>query len=85
MNKNTKIEGRYANYFKVGYNAFEFLIDFSQIYSENEEVQLHSRIVTNPIYAKALLHTLSKSIAQYEKIYGCIEKENGQEKSVNND
>ncbi len=28
------LEGRYANYFKVGYNAFEFLLDFGQFYPE---------------------------------------------------
>ena len=32
----TKLEGRYSNYFKVGHNAFEFVIDFSQFYTESE-------------------------------------------------
>jgi len=30
----SKIEGRYANYFKVGHNAFEFVLDFGQYYPE---------------------------------------------------
>jgi hypothetical protein len=25
-------EGRYANYFQIGHNAFEFIIDFGQGY-----------------------------------------------------
>ena len=69
-------EGRYANCFKVGHNAFEFLIDFSQSYPESEEVKLHTRIITGPAYAKALLETLGESIRQYEKKYGKIDKKN---------
>lgn len=26
-----ELEGRYANTFKVGHNAFEFLVDFGQV------------------------------------------------------
>ncbi len=51
-------EGRYANYFRVGYNAFEFLFDFGQLHPENQypesqPAKIHTRIITNPIYAKA--------------------------------
>jgi hypothetical protein len=53
-----KIEGRYANYFMVGHNAFEFVIDFGQYYSENEEAEPCTRIVTSPCYARELLETL---------------------------
>jgi hypothetical protein len=69
-----KLEGKYANYFKVGHNAFEFVIDFSQFYPESEEAELCARIITNPIYAKALL-TLQDSIERYEQIFGVIPKE----------
>ena len=69
-----KLEGRYANYFKVGHNAFEFVIDFGQCYNKDEEAKLHTRIITNPIYAKALLETLQKSLEQYEEHYGVISK-----------
>ena len=70
-----KIEGRYANYFKVGHNAFEFVIDFGQYYSENEEAELYTRIITSPCYAKALLETLKDSIERYEKAFGDIKEE----------
>jgi hypothetical protein len=70
-----KIEGKYANYFKVGYNAFEFLFDFGQQYSETEEGKLYTRIVTSPCYAKSLLKTLRDSIEQYEKNFGSIKAE----------
>jgi hypothetical protein len=69
-----KLEGKYANYFKVGYNAFEFLFDFGQYYSENEEAELYTRIVTSPCYARELLETLRESIEQYEKAFGDIKE-----------
>ena len=68
-----KIEGRYANYFKVGHNAFEFILDFGQYYSESEEAELNTRIVTSPAFAKALFETIRESIEQYEKDHGIIE------------
>ncbi len=67
-----ELEGRYANYFKVGHNAFEFLLDFGQFYAESQRAQLHTRIITNPIYAKALFETLRESIDQYEQTFGSI-------------
>ncbi len=64
--------GRYANYFKIGYNAFEFLLDFGQFYNEDEKAQLHTRIITSPIYAKTLHKLLQDSIDQYEQAFGAI-------------
>ena len=72
---NKSLEGKYANYFKVGYNAFEFVIDFGQNYSENEKAELYTRIVTNPCYAKYLLETIRKSVDQYEIKFGKIHNE----------
>ena len=69
------LEGRYANYFKVGHNAVEFLLDFGQLYSESEKAQRHTRIVTSPIYAKALLEIIRESLDRYEQTFGPIPKE----------
>jgi hypothetical protein len=73
--KNKQLEGKYANYFAVGYNAHEFIFDFGQNYSENDQAELFARIVTNPAYAKAFLETFQNSISQYERNFGLIEKE----------
>jgi hypothetical protein len=70
-----KFEGRYANYFKIGYNAFEFVIDFGQSYSENDKTELCTRIVTGPVYAKALLKALKDSIETFETTFGSISNE----------
>ncbi len=62
------LEGKYVNFFKVGHNAFEFVIDFGQVYEEeNQEPHIHTRIITSPVYAKAFLETLRESVEQYEK------------------
>jgi hypothetical protein len=70
------VEGRYSNYFKVGYNAFEFVIDFGQSYSENDQTELCARIVTGPVYAKTLLSILQSAIDCYEQNYGVIKSDN---------
>ena len=73
--KKGMLEGRYANYFKVGHNAFEFVLDFGQNFSENYQAELYTRIITNPCYAKEFLKTLRVSIMQYEKRFGNIKEE----------
>ena len=65
--------GSYANYFEVGHNAFEFLLDFGQFYPENDRARVHTRIIMSPTYANALLHTLGNSILRYEQSFGPIE------------
>ncbi|KKO19567.1 MAG: hypothetical protein B6D35_05560 [Candidatus Brocadia sp. UTAMX2] len=69
-----KLEGRYANTFKVGQNAFEIVIDFGQSYTEGENECFHTRIVSSPFYANILLKTLQESIERYEQAFGPISK-----------
>jgi len=64
--------GRYANYFAVGYNAAEFLLDCGQGYGDSGNVRFHTRIITSPIYAQALFAALGKSLAEYEQAFGRI-------------
>ena len=71
-----RLEGRYANCFKIGYNAFEFIIDFSQCYEDSKDGEsIHSRIITSPTYAKLLLRTLSDALNQYEAVHGTIDEQ----------
>ena len=70
-----KVEGRFAKHFNVGHNNFEFVLDIDQFYPENEHAQLYTRIVTSPIYAKALLETLRESVELHEQTHGAIQKE----------
>jgi hypothetical protein len=65
--------GQYANYFQIGHNANEFLIDFGQCEVEESAIKMHTRIVTGPFYAKALLDLLRISVDQYEEEFGPID------------
>ncbi len=74
-----RINGRYANFFKVGHNAFEFVIDFGQIYhGEGDRAKFHTRIITNPFHAKAFLEALLNSIDQYQRAFGTIVEDDGE-------
>jgi len=75
LRENNKLEGQYANYFKVGHNAYEFVIDFGQYYPENDQAELYTRIITSPAYAKSLLETLRESIERYEKSFKTVAEE----------
>ena len=66
------LEGRYANYFEIGHNAFEFLLDFGQCYAEEPDGWMHTRIVTSPIFARRLADSLNQALAQYERNHGQI-------------
>lgn len=69
------LEGRYANYFEIGHNAFEFVLDLGQAYPEGERARIHTRIITGPKYAKALCDLLTESIDRYERSFGVIRKD----------
>jgi len=67
-----RTEGKYANYFEVGHNELEFVIDFGQSFSDGRMEVFHTRIVTSPPYAKELLKVLEDSIEQYQATFGII-------------
>ena len=67
--------GKYANYLEVGHNAFEFVLDFGQMYADDKPEQIHTRIVTGPLYAKEFLEVLEESIEQYEEAFGPITRD----------
>ena len=59
-------DAKYANYFEVGHNAFEFLIDFAHDEGQDDGPVCHTRIITNPASARTLLDLLRRSIEQYD-------------------
>ena len=67
------LKGRYANYFAIGHNTNEFIFDFGQSFSENDQAELFTRIITHPVYAKELFNILKDSLDQYEKEFGSID------------
>jgi hypothetical protein len=69
-----EIERKYANYFEIGHNSYEFLFDFGQQYADGKREQMHTRMVASPLYAKELLQVLKDSIEQYEQKFGEIKQ-----------
>lgn len=65
-------EGRYANCFNAGHNAFEVILEFAQFYEGDVQPRVHTRIVTSPAYAKTFLEVLRESLERYEAVYGSI-------------
>ena len=65
-------DGRYANNFSVGHNAYEVILQFGQFYEGYENPVMHTTIVTSPAYAKRLLRLLEEAMAQYESSFGPI-------------
>jgi hypothetical protein len=61
----TAKEGRYANFFQVGHNEFEFLIEFGQ-----QDRGIHTRIYVSPQYAHVLSELLVETLRQHELEFG---------------
>jgi hypothetical protein len=74
--------GQYSNFFKIGYNAFEFLLDFGQVYVDDGADNVHTRIVTTPQYAKALAELLTQTLTDFETNFGQIPNTQDQETTV---
>ena len=72
------VEARYANHFQVGHNEYEFIFDFKQFHPGQVNLTGDSpqvpivRIVMGPPFAKALLDTLHRAVADYEDLHGAI-------------
>ena len=60
------MEGKYANFFKIGHNNYEIVIDFGQLYRSEAGPRIHSRIITSPAYARELLETLQRTLRECE-------------------
>ena len=74
-----RVTASYANYFEVGHNAFEFLIDFGQIDPCSGGFQIGSRIVVGPTHAKLLSKLLSRAVNQFETQFEHIPEIHGDE------
>jgi uncharacterized protein DUF3467 len=68
-------EGRYANYFEIGHNAFEFLLDLGQLGLETEPARIYLRVVTSPAGARRLCQLLNEALIQYRESFGAIRHE----------
>jgi len=66
----------YVNYFEVGHNPFEFLVDLGQYHPGSTEsegrIAIHTRIAVAPPYAKMLSDLLARAVEEHESQHGQI-------------
>jgi hypothetical protein len=66
------MESRFTNYFQIGHNSCEMVIDCGCFYESEAVPSIHTRVTTTPQYAKALLETLVQALSDYEAAHGVI-------------
>lgn len=72
-------QGEYANFLSILHNPTEFVLDFGRVMPGMPEVRVKARILATPFHAKRFLETLRHNIDLYEKNYGPIRSDFGQE------
>lgn len=66
----SRIDTRYANTIRVGFNRDEFIIDLGQQFADGES--FYWRIVCTPPHASSFLNVLREAVGNYESEYGAI-------------
>lgn len=70
--KSRKDQARYTNFFQIGHNAFEFLLEFGQ--QEN----IHTRVYLSPQHAQILSDLLLDTLQQHKELFN--KPQSGREK-----
>ncbi len=68
-------EGRYANYFEIAHNAFDFFLDLGQLGRTETEPRIYLRVIISPAVAMGLSQKLNESLSQYRASFGPIQHE----------
>jgi len=66
-------KGTYANQVIIGHSQKEFIIDFGVFVPPGNKIKIVSRVITNPIDAKAMAIALNENISRYEQMFGTIQ------------
>lgn len=61
----------YANLFRIGFNAAEFLLDAGRHFEDTDD-RYYQRIITGPLHARELSRLLAESLRKYEEKFGPI-------------
>ena len=64
------LKGDYCNAANFRHTKHEFIMDF--IFHLGNEAHFLSRIISNPLHAKAMLKALQNNVEEYEKKFGPI-------------
>ena len=54
----------YANHFRIGYNAFEFVLDFGQLLLNADDGYFHTRVITSPEHLDRFLEVVINAAKQ---------------------
>ena len=68
------IEAKYANFFQVGFNDVEFLLEFGQDLEGGPKI--HTRVVLSPANVGSFLRLTTESWMSFEERYGKKMREN---------
>lgn len=68
-------KGTYSNFCVITHSASEFLIDFAQVFVDQTNPKVRSRIVMTPDNTKRLLLALQANLQIYEQTFGEISLE----------
>ena len=80
MGADKPLLAKYANWFNIGHDNFEFILDFGQSHDVGVEPIVHTRIVVGPAYAKLLARLLNDSLGRYEEAFWTISDAEGEER-----
>ena len=69
-----KAGGNYSNLAIITHSPSEFILDFCQMMPGTPKANVASRIIMNPLHAKALYKTLAVNIQRFEKTFGEIKE-----------
>jgi len=67
------IKSNYTNYFEIGFNAHEVILNCGQFYAGDEKPFIHTRLLTSPAYAEALLELLRDTLDQRKRSLGDVD------------
>ncbi len=72
-------QGIYSNLAIITHSSTEFIVDFVRVMPGVPKAQVKSRIILTPEHAKRLMIALQDNVQKYEKQYGSIKVNPGQE------
>ena len=67
--RSRKEQGRYANFFQIGHNVAEFLLEFGL-----EDGSIHTRVYVSPQHAHILSNLLVETLRRHEQLFGPVAK-----------
>jgi hypothetical protein len=68
----TPPDAKYTNYMAVGFNAYEFILEFGHVI-DDEPVRVHTRLIMTPAIVNLLCRSLCESVRQYGESFGLVD------------